>query len=93
MPQKINTFSNGGFIEFDSGCFDEWCVFVTKPGSERFAPTDVFYFTRLKRIAENFGSQKVYDDFVVIYNRTSKTVDPMVFKLISSLSEFYEKYN
>jgi hypothetical protein len=89
MPQKLNSFSNGGFIEFDLGCFDGWCVFVTTPGSKRFAPTDVQYFTRLKQLGEKFGPQKIYDDFVVIYNRTSKNVDSKVFELIAILSRFY----
>jgi hypothetical protein len=67
-------------------------VFVTLPGRQRFAPADVQYFTRLKVIGETFGPQKVYDDFVVIYNRTSKNVDPKVFNLISSLSNFYNEF-
>jgi len=91
MPNKINSFSNGGFIEFDSGCFDGWCVFVTTFGSKRFAPTDVQYFARIKKISEKFGPQKVYDDFVVIYNRTTKNVDPKVFDLILVLSRFYDE--
>ena len=89
MSRKINDLNNGGFIEFDSGCFDGWCVFVSKPGEKRFAPTDVHYFTRIKEISEKFGPQKVYDDFVVIYNRTSKNIDPKVFDLILTLSRFY----
>jgi len=91
MSRKINNFSNGGFIEFDSGCFDGWCVFVTKPGSKRFAPTDVEYFSRLKVLSEKFGPQKVYDDFVVIYNRTTKNIDTKVFDLILVLSRFYDE--
>lgn len=90
MPQKINNFGNGGYIEFDSGCFDEWCVFVTKPGGERFAPTDAHYFSRLKILGETYGHQKIYDDFVVIYNRTTKSIDSNVFELISVLSKNYK---
>ena len=90
MSQKINNLANGGFIEFASGCFDGWCVFVTKPGTKRFAPTDVQYFTRIKEISEKFGPQKVYDDFVVIYNRTTKNIEPKVFDLILVLSRFYD---
>jgi hypothetical protein len=89
MPQKINNFSNGGFIEFDSGYFDEWCVFVTKSSGERFAPTDSHYFSRLKILGEKYGSQKIYDDFVVVFNRTSKSIDSSVFELISALSKSY----
>ena len=92
MPQKLNSFANGGFIEFDSGCFDGWCVFVTTPGSKRFAPTDIQYFTRLKELTEKFGTQKIYDDFVIIYNRTTKNVDPKVFGLIKVLSGFYNEF-
>lgn len=93
MSRKINNFSKGGFIEFDSGCFDGWCVFVTRPGAKRFAPTDVQYFTRLKELSEKFGSQKIYDDFVVIYNRTTKNIDARVFDLILVLSRFYDEYS
>lgn len=92
MSEKINSFCNGSFIEFDSGCFDGWCVFVTTPEKQRFAPSDVQYFNRLKKISENFGPQKIYDDFVVIYNRTSKNVDPKVFGLINNLSSFYNEF-
>lgn len=90
MPQKLNTLSDGGFIEFDSGCFDGWCVFVSTPGNKRFAPTDVQYFSRLKKLSEKFGPQKIYDDFVVIFNRTTKNVDAKVFELITVLSRFYD---
>ncbi len=90
MSQKINSFSGGGFIEFDTGKFDDWCVFVTKPDGERFAPTDVHYFSRIKKLGSKYGCQKIYDDFVVIFNRTSKNTDPLVFKLISTLCEYYK---
>lgn len=90
MPQKINIFSNGGFIEFDAGSFDNWCVFITKPGGKRFAPTDVQYFSRLKILGKKYGQQKIYDDFVVIFNRCTKIIDPVIFELISVLCRFYE---
>ena len=90
MPQKLNQFSNGGIIEFDKGSFDDWCVYVTKPNGERFAPTDLQYFSRLKKLGEKYGAQKIYDDFVVIFNRTTAKPEPEVFALISLLSRFYE---
>jgi len=89
MPQIINKFSNGGLMEFDTGNFDNWCVFVIKPTGERFAPTDVHYFSRIKKLAEKYGHQKIYDDFVVVFNRTTKKIDPVIFKLILALSKYY----
>ena len=90
MPQKLNIFSNGGTIEFDTGSFDEWCVFITRPGGDRFAPTDVQYFSRLKKLARKHDPEKIYDDFVVIFNRTSSEINPDVFLLIRQMSRFYE---
>ena len=91
MPRKIYQFSNGGSIEFDKGNFDNWCVYVTKPNGERFAPTDTRYFSRLEKLGKLYGHDKIYDDFVVIYNRTTKRIEPDIFKLITSLSSFYNK--
>ena len=91
MPQKLNTFSNGGYIEFDKGNFDEWCVFVVTPNNERHAPSDSKYFARLKELGKKYGSKIIYDDFLVIYNRTKKNIDKSVFELISGLSRFYQK--
>ncbi|HKI90151.1 MAG TPA: hypothetical protein VKA38_14070 [Draconibacterium sp.] len=90
MPQKLNQFSNGGSIEFDKGSFDEWCVYITKPNGERIAPSDVQYFSRLKKLGNKYGAQKIHDDFVVIYNRTTAKPNPDVFRLISILSKFYD---
>ena len=91
MPQKINQFSHGGFIEFDKGKFDEWCVFVTRASGERFAPTDVLCFSRLKILAETHGHENVYFDFVAIYNRTEISISKNVLELISVLSHLYGK--
>lgn len=89
MSQLLNRFSNGSAIEFDEGCFDKWCVFVSKADGERFAPLDTQYFSRLKKIAEKHGPQIIYNDFVVIYNRTTKEVNTHVFDLIKALSKNY----
>lgn len=89
MPQLLNRFSNGSKIEFDEGCFDKWCVFVRKANGERFAPLDTQYFSRLKKLGEKYGPQNICDDFVVIYNRTTKEVNPEVFELIKVMSKNY----
>ena len=90
MSQIINIFSNKGFIEFGKGSFDNWCVYITKPGGQRFAPMDVQYFSRLQKLGEIYGCQKLYDDFIVVYNRTTKNIDPLVFKIILALSKSYQ---
>ena len=91
MPRRICKFSNGGFLEFDHGSFDNWCVYVVRPNGQRFAPSDLQYFSRLKKLAENYGNQKIYDDFTVIFNRVSKNIHPEIFDLIALLSRSYGK--
>lgn len=90
MPQKINTLSNGGIIEFDTGKFDDWCVYITISGKERIAPTDTYYFSKLKELGRRYGYQKIYDDFVVVFNRTTSKINPDIFQMISILSRFYK---
>lgn len=89
MPRRINKFSNGGSLEFDQGSFDNWCVYVVRPNGQRFAPTDVHYFSRLKKLAKIHGNQKIYDDFTIIFNRVSKNVNSEIFDLIAILSRSY----
>ncbi len=89
MPGKINQFSHGGFVEFDKGSFDDWCVYVTRANGERFAPTDLHYFSRLKILAKKHKARMIYDDFVVIFNRTTPEVDKNVLELITVLSRQY----
>ena len=89
MPQLLTRFSNGCKIEFYEGCFDKWCVFVSKANGERFAPLDTQYFSQLKKLGEKYGPHNIYDDFIVIYNRTSKDVNPEIFELIKALSKNY----
>jgi hypothetical protein len=91
MPRKLNTFRNGGYIEFDTGVFDDWCVYVTKPNGNRFAPTDVQYLSRLKKLAKKYTPGKIYDDFVQIFDRTSPKINPEVFQFITNVSKFYQE--
>lgn len=89
MSRKINQFSHGGFIEFDNGSFDNWCVFVTRANGERFAPSDVQYFSRLNILGKKYGCRVIYDDFVTVYNRTGPQINTDVLNLITTLSRFY----
>ncbi len=91
MPQKINSFNDGSYIEFDSGRIDDWCVFVIEASGKRFAPVDSFYFSRLKILGEKHGHRKIYNDFVVLFDRTTKNINPKIFSLIKVLSESYNE--
>ena len=89
MGTIIKRFSDGSYLEFDRGSFDGWCVYVATPGNVRRPPLDRNYFSFLKRLAEQFGPQRVYNDFVRVYRETEKHVDEKVFSLIAHIASGY----
>jgi hypothetical protein len=89
MGRTIKTFSDGSLLEFDRGNFDDWCIFLTRPGHPRFAPKDWQYFTRLQELAGAYGKEKVYADFVVVFDATNKTLDAELLAHINAFSLDY----
>ena len=71
MPTLIKTVRDRNIIEFDNGRFDNWCVFLTRPGQARYAPMDKEYFLRLRTLGNVHGHQKIYNDFVLVYTPTN----------------------
>jgi ribosomal protein S17E len=78
-------------VEFGWGSFDEWCVFLTRPGTPKYAPKDTEYFALLKNKGNRFGHAKIYNDFISYYNQTTKDIDNTILDLITTLSNDYEE--
>jgi hypothetical protein len=91
MPVLIHKIGNGNIVEFDTGKFDGWCVYLKRPHQERYAPKDTEYFGMMANLGKKYGFLKVYDDFVSIYHATHKQLDNDVLKLISDLSKAYKE--
>ncbi len=89
MPTLIKTFSDGSILEFDDGSFDGWCVYFKPSSLPRYAPKDVEYFCDLERMGEKHGYKKVYDDFIAVFERTTKMLDQSLSEDITSLSKKY----
>ncbi|MBX3051972.1 MAG: hypothetical protein KF753_10890 [Caldilineaceae bacterium] len=89
MARTIKRFSDGSLLEFDQGNFDEWCIFLTRPGRARFAPKDWQYFTRLQELAAAYGADKTYADFVIVFDATDKILDAELLARISAFSLDY----
>ena len=75
MGQFIKSFSDGSFLEYDRGSFDDWCVYLTKSNGSRKPPRDVDYFSQLKQLANKYGVDQIYNDYVRIYGLTGKQVE------------------
>jgi hypothetical protein len=89
----IKTFSDGSELTFDEGAFDQWCVYLKRPGQTRYAPKDVEYFGRLVKLGQLYGAQKVYDDFVAIYNQTTATIETPVLENMEKIAGSYPSYH
>ena len=89
MPTLIKNVRNRNIVEFDTGAFDNWCVYLTRSGQTRYAPRDTEYFERLKQLGSIHGHQKIYNDFVACYTPTDRNIDAAVLNLITKLSDAY----
>lgn len=89
MGQIIKKFSDGSFLEYDRGSFDDWCVYLTKPDGKRKPPRDMDYFNQLKVLSEDYGVEKVYCDYVEVYNITGKEVRTSDLNLIAEIAKTY----
>ena len=83
------TFSDGSFLEFDTGRFDAWCVYLTRPNHERYAPRDEIYFYDLLQFGNKHGARNIYDDFISIYDMAQLDLENTVFEHIHSISQKY----
>lgn len=86
---KLKTFTDGEYIFFDEGNFDNYCVYISYKG-KKVPPKDEDYFTAIS-LLENKYKKMVYNDFVDIYNRTEKELDLNILNnVIDNLSKKYE---
>ena len=89
MATRIVNFSNGSYLEFDKGKFDDFCVFLCSKDGQRKAPLDKDYFSHLQKIALLHGTKKVWDNFVTLYDLTNNRLDQKAYELIDSCANDY----
>lgn len=89
MATHIKSFPDGSSFEYDRGSFDEWCVYIKPRGTRRYAPKDIDYLTELSRIGSLHGCTTIYNDFVIIFENTTKELDQSLLDNIRVLSEKY----
>jgi hypothetical protein len=90
MSTLIKIINNRIRVEFDTGSFDDWCVYLTKPGMPRYAPTDIEYFSWLKQQSLISGTAKIYNDFISFYELTTIKIDKTILDKITTLSNDYD---
>jgi len=82
--QTLREFPDDSYLSFDSGSFDEWCVYyIDKNGKE--PPRDIDYFSKLVMYAKKYGNDVIYADFVGLYDKTGKNVDETAWEYINDI--------
>lgn len=88
-PVLIKNLQNNRTVVFDRGRFDNWCVYIVERDGTRKAPHDATYFGELCQIAQRYPAGKVYQDFVALYIRTTRTIEDAVLQLIDGITASY----
>ena len=84
MERKIKEFSNGTYLSFDTGYFDDWCVYLTNRNGRRYSPKDSDYFTILKEYANKYGYKRIYGIMGPLSRPRSKILRVAVSRIILS---------
>ncbi len=90
MPSLIKRFKDSSILEYDSGSFDNWCIYITRPNLQRYAPRDTEYFNFIKSLSNDFSAKIIYSDFVAVFNLTKKNIDNFVLNNITAMSSKYK---
>ena len=59
MAIRIKNFSDGSFLEYDRGSFDNWCVYMTNTEGIRKPPKDTEYFMQLVEYSKKYGNDRI----------------------------------
>ena len=91
MGTKIIEFEDKSFLEYNRGKFDQFCLYVVNPDGSRTPPKDKDYFSELLELSQKYGKDKVYKDYVKVYEHTQKEIDISYFKELETLSKDYQQ--
>lgn len=70
----VKEWQGGDKVEFDSGRFDQWCVYIVREGAGRRAPRDVEYFTYFHELGQRHGAKLVLEYVRSVYRMAAMTI-------------------
>lgn len=83
---------DGSYLRHQKGRFDKWCVYVVVNNCSKKAPEDVEYFKELLDYSKMFKKEKLYADFVAIYDLTNDRIEENVVDYIEKISSQYGRF-
>lgn len=89
MGNIIKTFSDGSYLEYDRGSFDDWCVYMVEIDGNRKPPRDKDYFSEIKELPQKYGIDNLYQAYVLVYDATKKVVSESGLKIAETASLYF----
>lgn len=83
-------FEDNTRLERGPGRIDNWCVYYYDENGKKRALRDIEYFRQLKCLSLKYGAERIYKDYVQIYNNTHKEIESQTVDLISAIASQYE---
>jgi hypothetical protein len=90
MGTLVKNLSDSRQVIFDTGGFDDWCVYILESNGYRKAPRDIEYFADFQQISNHYPQDKVYQDFIAIYDRTTNEISPKTLDTIDERVNTYQ---
>ena len=87
----IKEYEDGSSLGYDTGKFDKWCVYYINNKGFRTAPRDRDYFKDLYGFSKKYGKDRIYSDFVKIYDKTNYDVEQETLTYIEEIAKDYEQ--
>ena len=88
---QIKKFEDGTILEMGRGRFDDYCVYLKRFKQKKSAPSDVEYFSFFIEKSRKYSSEKIYTDYVTIYEKTTSKIDYDVLEEIEEISMSYDE--
>ncbi len=88
---QIKKFEDGTILEMGRGRFDDYCVYLKRFKQKKYAPRDVEYFSFFIEKSRKYSSEKIYTDYVTIYEKTTSKIDYDVLEEIEEISMSYDE--
>ncbi|WP_086232514.1 DUF7004 family protein [Campylobacter devanensis] len=85
----LKRFIDNSIVYYDRGKFDDYCVYLKEKDLSAKAPRDIEYFQYFIDLAKIYGDSKIYNDFCLIYDKTTDVVNNAILNLITEISVSY----
>src|SRR5215216_2190329 len=90
MENNASPLADFQSMEFDSRSKYKWFVYFDQANSNRLQTGYVENLRELQNFAAKYSPERIYRDFVKIYDATEININPNTLDLIAEISESYD---